>query len=98
MIRTVVFRPQAQAELHEAVAWYDLHRHGLGAELIREVEGAVLQAVNAPTRWPIAISDIRRISTRRFPYILFFRVRRDTLVVLAVFHARRDPQTWKSLR
>ena len=93
MIRRIVFRQQARTEFHEAVTWYDERRTGLGAEFVRAVEDAILRAADAPQRWPITFADIRRIVTRRFPYVLFFRVRNDTLVVVAVFHVRRDPQT-----
>ena len=33
--------------------------------------------------------------TRRFPFAVYFRIRSDALVVLAVFHGRRDPTVWQ---
>jgi plasmid stabilization system protein ParE len=38
---------------------------------------------------------MRRIRIRRFPYFIFFRVRAEQLIVLAVFHTRRQPMTWR---
>ncbi len=32
----------------------------------------------------------------RFPYVVYYRFVRDTVRVLAVLHACRDPQTWVS--
>jgi plasmid stabilization system protein ParE len=32
---------------------------------------------------------------RRFPYSVFYSVESEQIVVLAVFHARRDPAIWK---
>jgi plasmid stabilization system protein ParE len=48
-----------------------------------------------PERFPVMLGDVRCMRVRRFPYSLFFRVRGDQVVVLAVFHARRDPTTWR---
>ena len=36
-------------------------------------------------------SDIRRAPVRRFPYGVFYEVELDRVIVLAFFHAKRDP-------
>lgn len=46
-------------------------------------------------RCPAVFGDIRRTVTRRFPLAIYFRVRSDVLVVLAVFHGRRNPVVWQ---
>jgi plasmid stabilization system protein ParE len=33
---------------------------------------------------------------RRFPYSVFYRVEADRIVVLAVFHGRRNPRIWQA--
>ena len=35
------------------------------------------------------------LSSLRFPYSVYFRVRRNSMVVLAVFHGRRNPAVWQ---
>jgi plasmid stabilization system protein ParE len=42
-----------------------------------------------------ALGEIRCVRARRFPYSVFYRVEGDQIVVLAVFHARRDPIIWQ---
>ena len=39
--------------------------------------------------------EIRRLMTRRFPYGVFYLVEATSVVVLAVFHAKRDPGQWR---
>jgi hypothetical protein len=41
------------------------------------------------------VPDASRGRLRRFPYGLFYRILPDALVVLACFHARRDPRRWQ---
>ena len=91
----VVFRRAAKTEFEEAVAWYAARRAGLGEEFIHEVEFAVAAAAEAPLRHPAVFGDVRRTVTRRFPYSIYFRTRGDLLVVLAVFHGRRNPLVWQ---
>jgi len=96
MTLRVVYRRAAQAEFQDAAIWYEQQRTGLGEEFVREIEIAVEKASTTPKRYPIVFGDIRRTMSRRFPYCIYFRERRDSLVVLAVFHGKRDPQIWRT--
>lgn len=90
-----VFRRAARLEYEEAAIWYESQRPGLGGEFVAELERALLQACETPQRFPVMLQDARRVYLRRFPYSIFFRIREDRLVVLAVFHARRNPMVWR---
>ncbi len=90
----VVFRRAAQAEFDAAALRYDIQQPGLGAQFVSEISRAVELAAFHPARFSIRHADIRRAPARRFPYSVFFRVESERLVVLAVFHARRDPTIW----
>ena len=87
----IVFRPVARIEFEEATTWYDKKRHGLGGEFLREIDAVILRVAEKPERFPLILADVRKAVARRFPYSVFFRVRGASLVILAVFHGRRDP-------
>jgi plasmid stabilization system protein ParE len=95
MTLRIVFRRAAKSEFEDAAVRYDEQRAGLGEEFTIDIEQAVARAAAAPERYPIAFGDIRRTVARRFPYSVYFRVRSDALVVLAVFHGRRNPAIWQ---
>jgi plasmid stabilization system protein ParE len=95
MTLRVVFRRAAKNEFEEAAVWYGEQRPGLGEEFVREIEQAVDNAAAAPQRYPVVFGDVRRTVTRRFPFCVYFRVRADALIVLAVFHGRRNPTIWQ---
>lgn len=95
MTLRIVFRRAAKSEFEDAAVRYDEQRAGLGEEFAIEIEQAVARAAAAPERYPIVFGDIRRTVARRFPYSVYFRVRQDSMVVLAVFHGRRNPAIWQ---
>lgn len=64
-------------------------------EFVSEIDRAVLRACETPQQFPIVLRDVRQVRVPRFPYSIFFRVKHDRLVVLAIFHARRDPLVWR---
>jgi toxin ParE1/3/4 len=67
----------------------------LGVEFFKEIEEAIAQAAETPFRYAQIHSNIRWVKARRFPYSVFYRVRDNRLVVVAIFHARRDPSIWR---
>ena len=95
MTLRVVFRRAAKQEFDGAADRYDERRPGLGEEFIVEIDQAVAKAAAAPERYPIAFGDVRRAVARRFPFSVYFRVRRNSMVVLSVFHGRRNPDIWQ---
>lgn len=96
LTRRIVFRRAAQRDLQEAVRWYEARRTGLGAELVALVDTAVITAAATPERFPRMHRNVRCIRVRRFPYSVLFFAEPQRLVVLAIFHARRDPLVWQS--
>ena len=93
---TPALRPAAAADVEEAWRWYEARREGLGDEFL-EVVQATLEAIRShPESSPVIHRDIRRRLLKRFPYGLFYRLVQGQVVVVACFHAKRDPRVWRS--
>lgn len=91
----VRFHPEADAELHEAVSWYARQRLGLDAEFMRCVDATLAQIQRNPKRFPAVLRCARRALVKRFPYALFYEENDIEIMVLAVFHVKRDPDVWR---
>ena len=96
MSLSVVFRPAARAEFDGAALWYEDRQPGLGVQFVGEIDRAVDLASRYPDRYPVTHREVRCIRARRFPYSIFYVVEPQRIVVLAVFHARRDPAIWQA--
>ncbi len=40
--------------------------------------------------------EIREAIVSRFPYCVYYRVKRKRILITAVFHTSRDPAVWQS--
>ena len=88
----ILFRPEARAEALEAQAWYEARALGLGLEFARSLDAAVNQAARSPATFAsIGWGGCRRVLLRKFPFLLIYRAQGTQLLVVAVFHHRRDP-------
>lgn len=92
---SVRLRPEAEADVGDAYRWYEERMRGLGSEFLRAVDATLSAIERTPEAYPIVHESVRRALLRKFPYGLFYVIEPDGIVVLACFHARRDPKTWQ---
>jgi plasmid stabilization system protein ParE len=92
----VVFRNAARAEFDFSALRYEKQHLGLGTQFVAEINAALQLAATYPERFAIKHADIRRVPVRRFPYSVFYRIEPGRIVVLAVFHGRRNPRIWQT--
>ena len=92
----VVFLAPAQAEFAETVVYYNAQREGLGEEFAEEVQRTIARISEYPEAWSLLSRRTRRCPTNRFPYGIIDQSRGNTLLIIAVMHLHRAPQTWRS--
>lgn len=91
----VRLREEADRDLTEAALWYELHGSGLGYQFLDEVLRALALIADRPFMYPVVWRETRRALLYRFPFGVFFRVRKDVIVVIAVMHGTRHPRNWR---
>lgn len=96
MTLEVRIRPEAEADLSDAAAWYEEQRPGLGHRFLDEVLAVFSRISEVPLMYPIIHRNMRRAFIRRFPFGVYYQVEDDAIVVIAVMHGSRDPRRWKS--
>ncbi len=93
---TIKFHESADLEAVEAIAFYEGLENGLGVQFRLEIEEGITRILSSPMQFPVVYrSEIRRLGLDRFPYSIFFTIEQSYVVVLAVFHWRRDPAIWQ---
>ena len=96
----VEFRPEVEADVAEAAAWYEARQTGLGAEFVEEI----IRVWDALSENPLlnsrrhSVKDTRWRYPARFPYRVIYEAReRDrTVVVAAVLHGARHDRRWQA--
>ncbi len=96
MTLEILVRPEAEADLLEAYRWYEDKNPGLGKEFLDCVEAAMDLIERHPQLYQIVYKNIRRALVKRFPYGVFYITEKNRIVVLAVLHAKRDPDIIKT--
>jgi len=88
-------RPEAEADLRNGYQWYEKQKPGLGEDFLACIEAALFAIQDNPYSYPEVHREVRRALVHRFPYAVFYLPCAESIVVLAVFDCRRDPETWR---
>lgn len=96
MMLRLIIKPYAEADVKEAVTWYQNIREGLGDDFIEALQKKIIAIQNNPDHFQLVHKSIRRALTERFPFAIFFIVESDTIYVLAILHTSRSPAHWKN--
>jgi plasmid stabilization system protein ParE len=87
--------PQAEQEFSEAVEWYNDQCLGLGYEFAAEVVATLERISDFPEAWPKISRRARRCMTNKFPFGVIYQVRKESILVLALMHMKRNPTSWQ---
>jgi plasmid stabilization system protein ParE len=90
------FLEPAQAELAEAIAYYDSQEPGLGSRFAEEIKRTIGRVLQYPEAWTPISKRTRRCLVNKFPYGIIYQIRSEVLLIVAVMHLHRKPRTWKS--
>lgn len=95
----VLFTKPADKDLQDAIEWYEAKRVLLGWEFRDAVSNTIDKIMNDLIDYQIYYGNIRKIGLGRFPYTIYYikDVTTRRIVVIAVFHQRRNVQDIKSI-
>ncbi|MGH8461088.1 MAG: type II toxin-antitoxin system RelE/ParE family toxin [Stenotrophobium sp.] len=88
------FHPEANAELTEAVHFYEQKSPGLGKALAHTIESALIMLGAHPEAAPKLRGRLRVKPINKFPYSLIYAFERNHLAIYAVMHQRQKPYYW----
>ncbi len=91
----VLFHPEAEAELDDAIGFYEKRLAGLGLDFEQEVRQGISKIHDAPSRWPKHKHGTRKLLLHRFPFYIFYLDLGDYIWIVAVAHCSRKPNYWK---
>lgn len=93
MIEGIDFTRPARKDIRVAFEWYESQQSGLGERLLNEIRDALNHCASSPEAHPLAFGWFRKLRIGIFPYRVYYSLHGSRLVVHAVFHSSRNPQT-----
>ena len=96
---SIRLHPAAQREIRRAFDWY-LQEAGqrIAAGFLDDFEQTLALLKNHPEIGEHGGSHTRRLIFQRYPYTVVYRVKGETLEIVAIAHHSRHPEYWAGRR
>lgn len=91
----IEFLRPAALELIDAVEYYNDQLQGLGDQFFEEFETGIDLVRKFPKAWQLIGTNTRRFIMKRFPYMILFIYEKDSIIITAVAHQHRHPDSYK---
>ncbi len=90
---------QVESSLLSAAQYYEDCRGGLGGVFLERLEQTFQAIRENPLGFPVYEENqpgqsFRRAILRQFPFVVFYSIEPDAIVVLEVAHTSREPGYW----
>lgn len=91
----LVYDPHVKDDVDEAYAWYEQESLGLGDRYLAALEETLLQIAENPRLYGIVYRRVSAAIVRPFPYVVYYRIERKRVRVIAIQHGHRNPTSWR---
>jgi len=85
----------AQAELDDAVAWYNTQVPGLGDAFLTDARRVFHLIEQRPDAWHPLAPGVRRCRFTRYPYGVIYTPGKEGQLIVAIAHLHRAPTYWR---
>ncbi len=93
--KQIRIQSEAQEEINQAFDWYFERSPAAADAFLTEIGASLSQIVSHPQHCPIYTKSTRRRVLSRFPYSVIFQEKDETILIVAVAHAKRRPGYWR---
>ena len=95
MDNSLRFHPSIADELDVAISKYSDYSINV-ANRLRIAFSDVFENIRSnPEMYAVVYDNIRIVRTRKFPYLVHYRILTDTTQVVAIFHSSTDADEWR---
>lgn len=87
--------PKAEDDLKSALDYYNSIDHKLQTKFINTLDAAFNKIKIFPNIYPYETQTAQKYIMDKFPYIIIYEQYENLLMILAIFHTKRDPKNWE---
>jgi len=89
---TIRLHPLAEEDLEKALNYYIKIDEALELNFLKHLELTFDKILQSPQMHPFENNFVQKVVIEKFPYIVLYESYEDIVMILAIFHTKRDPQ------
>ncbi len=92
---TLIITEAAETDIISAFQWYEEQKGSLGADFKIQISKTIQAIQINPLKIQKRYNHIRVIFTKKFPYGIHYKISKNQIIILAIFHTSMNPKKWK---
>src|SRR5688572_22446636 len=92
----IEFDDEARKEYDEAIDWYLKRSPRAARKFVDEVDAAIHRIAADPQRFARTFANCQTSRVHSYPYVVVFYQTAESLVIVAVAHAKRRSGYWRN--
>lgn len=92
MKKGIIIKPLADQKVGDVFEWYEFRKIGLGFEFLEEWESTLDYISKHPLTCQKVHNDFRQKLIGKFPYLIFFEIDGETIIVYQVLGGPENPK------
>jgi plasmid stabilization system protein ParE len=92
---SIILSPAAQADIADAIAWYESSSPGLSWDFRMALDACLDQVARYPDASAKVAPSVRRALLRRFSLAVYYRQQKGVVQIIAILHTHRHPRIWQ---
>lgn len=85
------FESNALYDIEEAIEYYESQQKGLGVRFKNSLELSISYIEKIPKAFSFYKNKVRKIPLEKFPYMIFYKIYTDKVIIIAVFNTYQNP-------
>ncbi len=82
---------QVDNDIADILQWYENQQIGLADRFLTNYFLAIDTLASNPLAYQIKQNNIRSVQVKQFPYLVYYQIYEQTVLIIAVFHGKKDP-------
>lgn len=92
MIYELIITQKAVLEISKAYFYYEAEKPGLGEQFLDDLDIYFKRITASPEQFPQKKKPYREAYIKKFPYLIVFEIRNDSIIIYSVFNTWQNPQ------
>jgi plasmid stabilization system protein ParE len=93
-MRLIHFLPAAERDFDESLEWYSERSKRTAQRFANAIDVALVRISEQADMCSFVDTLHRQCSVKRFPFRIIFRLQHDKILIVAIAHAKRNPNYW----
>jgi len=86
---------EAEEDFNNSYNFYAKESQKVADNFLKQVDSCFVQISKNPEGNTYAFGEIRKLVMKKFPFIIYYKVKETIIKVIAIFHSSRNPEIWK---